>query len=53
MFLDIIKRLVLRLIFLLVDPGHKNMELFFDIILSWEPVLRQIGEIKDEEDGEC
>jgi hypothetical protein len=32
-----------------VDPGGQKLELFFNIILGWEPILRQIREIEDKE----
>jgi len=37
----------------LVDPDQKSWNSFFEIILGWEPVLRQISEIKNVEEEKC
>lgn len=39
------KKTSARLIFLLVDYDEKFWNTFFDIILGWEPVLRQTAEL--------
>jgi len=33
----------------MVDWDEKTWNTFFDIILGWEPVLRQIGALENEE----
>ena len=39
----------MRAINLLVDWDEKTWNTFFDIILDWEPVLRQISALENEE----
>jgi len=47
--LGIYKKTALKAEFFVVDPDPQKLELFFDIILGWEPILRQIRETEDKE----
>jgi hypothetical protein len=33
-----------------VDPGSQKLELFFDYVFAWEPVLREIAELDNKKE---